>query len=134
MSGTTTTDGKAALHTIDAFYRAWAAADPEAMARLYTLDATAVSPMFSHAGRDEIRAYFEAGFAGRLAGSTAVDTPRSVRLVGPDTTVVVSDGGVLMPGETSVAAERRLVATWVLVRQDGEWLIAAYHNCAAQPG
>jgi uncharacterized protein (TIGR02246 family) len=131
MTSTTTIDDQAVLGVLDSFYRAWAAADADAMAGLYTLDATAVSPMFSQAGRDEIRAYFEAGFAGRLAGTTVVDEPSSVRLFGPDAAVVISESGVLMPGETSVPADRRLKATWVLVRQDGEWLIAAYHNCPA---
>jgi uncharacterized protein (TIGR02246 family) len=134
MTSTGTIDDQAVLGVLDSFYRAWAAADTDAMAELYTPDATALSVRFQHAGRDQIRAYFEAGFAGRLAGTTAVDEPRSVRLLGADAAVVVSDGGVLMPGETSVPADRRQTATWVLVRQDGEWRIAAYHNCPAHAG
>jgi uncharacterized protein (TIGR02246 family) len=47
---------------------------------------------------------------------------------------VVSTGGVLMPGETSVPPQRLVRATWVLARQDGAWLIAAYHNSPLQAG
>lgn len=36
-----------------------------------------------------------------------------------------------MMGETEVPAARQRFATWVLTKQDGKWLIAAYHNCPA---
>jgi uncharacterized protein (TIGR02246 family) len=41
--------------------------------------------------------------------------------------VLITEGGVLAPGET-VAAERLIRATWVVAKQDNGWQLAAYHN------
>jgi len=132
MSATTT--DKAVLDVLAAMYAAWAAEDADGIARLYTEDATVTMPGFYHAGREAVRAWFAAGFAGRLKGSAAIDDPHSVRFCGPDAAIVTSQGGVLMAGETEVPAARQVRATWVLARRDGEWLIAAYHNAPLHAG
>jgi uncharacterized protein (TIGR02246 family) len=72
-----------------------------------------------------------AGFQGRLKGSKAVDEPVDFRFVGEDTAIVISKAGILMAGETDVPAEREVHATWVLTKQDGAWLVAAYANAPA---
>jgi uncharacterized protein (TIGR02246 family) len=133
MSAATTAE-KTVTEVLDAMYAAWADADADGIARLYTEDATVTLPGVYHVGREAVRAWFTAGFAGRLKGSTALDKPVSVRLCGPDVAIITSQGGVLMAGETEVPAGRTIRATWVLSRQDSEWLIAAYHNCPAQTG
>jgi len=81
--------------------------------------------------REEIRTTMAAGFTGPLKGSRATDTPVSVRFLTDDTALVVSEGGILFAGQDSVASERTVRATWVLVRRDGGWLIASYHNSPA---
>jgi len=40
-------------------------------------------------------------------------------------------GGIIFPGQDAVASERLVRATWVLVRRDGGWRIASYHNSPA---
>ncbi len=62
--------------------------------------------------------------AGALA---AVD----VRFPTGDTAIVVSEDGIIFPGQDAVASERPVRATWVLVRPDGGWRIASYHNSPA---
>ena len=128
-TSTLTVDEKAVRAVLDQMYAAWAAADPDGIARLYSTDATVVMPGVYDVGADTVRAFFAAGFAGRLLGSSATDEVLSVRFTGPDTAIVVSTGGILMAGEASVPAARLVRATWVLTRHDGNWLIAAYHNC-----
>jgi uncharacterized protein (TIGR02246 family) len=145
---TTASDPAAAAvsSVLDQLYQAWAAADADGIASLYTEDATVVMPGVWHRSRSDVRAFFAAGFAGRLARSAAADESRTVTFAGPDTAIVISEGGILMPGETSVPAGRLVRATWVLVRQpepagdraprpapDGSWRIAAYHNCPLHP-
>lgn len=135
MTAATTTarteDERGVRATLDALYAAWTANDAEAFAALYLDDATVVMPGVYNSGRDTVRAYMAAAFAGPLRGSRAIDEPQSIRFLGDDTAVIVAEAGILMAGETTLPAERLRRATWVLAKRDGAWQIAAYHNCAA---
>ena len=57
--------------------------------------------------------------------------PVNVRFPTGDTAIVVSEDGIVFPGQGAVASERLVRATWVLVRRDGGWRIASYHNSPA---
>jgi len=116
---------------LDTVYAAWADNDADAFVTVYTEDATSTLPGSHRAGREEIRARMAAGFAGPLKGSRVLDEVQSVRFLGDDAGVIVSRSAVLMAGETEAPADRWVLATWTLARQDGRWLVAAYHNCAA---
>jgi len=41
----------------------------------------------------------------------------------------VSLGGILVPGETELPAERRHKATWVLSKNGTEWAVESSHDC-----
>jgi uncharacterized protein (TIGR02246 family) len=109
-------------------YVAWAAGDAGAFADLYLDDATVVLPGVYHQGRTAVREYMAAGFAGPLRGSRGIDEPQDIRVLGGDTAIVVSRAGILMDGEQDVPAERERLATWVLSKHAGRWMIAAYAN------
>jgi uncharacterized protein (TIGR02246 family) len=128
----TVAEDKAVLGVLDSMYSAWAAGDADGIARHYTEDASVVMAGVYDAGREAVRAFFTAGFAGRLKGSTTIDEPQEVRFYGADTAVVISVGGIVLAGQDSVM--RQVRATWTLVRQDGGWLIAAYANAPVQAG
>jgi uncharacterized protein (TIGR02246 family) len=110
-------------------YKAWGDNDADAFVADYTQDAVAILPGSYRSGKEGVRASMVAGFAGPLKGSSTVNKLISVREYGPDTTVVTSESGILFAGETAVPDARMVLATWVLVRRDGKWLIASYHNC-----
>jgi uncharacterized protein (TIGR02246 family) len=114
---------------------AWRDNDADAFAALFTDDSTTVfsGDVFLN-GRDEVRAYMAAGYAGPYRGTRVVGEPVSLRLIGDNTAVLITDGGVLAPGETVVPPERQIRATWTLVRRDGRWLISAYHNSLIEGG
>ena len=131
MSTMTDADQRAVLAVIQAVYVAWEANDADAFAAVYRDDATVVQPGMHKQNRDEIRATMAAGFAGPLKGSRVIDTPASVRLVNDETAIVVSEGGIVFPGETACPPGRLVRATWTLARHDGDWLVAAYHNSPA---
>jgi len=42
-------------------------------------------------------------------------------------------GSVLFPWHTTVPANRRSIQTYVAVRREGEWRIAAFHNARVRP-
>ncbi len=130
MSTTTiTADDTAVFAALDGFYAAWAAYDPGQVARYYAHDATTIVPGSVNRSRDEVRSFFAAGFQGRLKDTTVIDESRYIRFPTDGTAVVVTEGGILAAGEKTVPAERLVRATYVLVRQDGEWLITSFHSC-----
>jgi uncharacterized protein (TIGR02246 family) len=127
MTGTAT--DTTVRDTILATVAAWDASDADAFAALYTPDATVVLAGGTFLrGREEIRGYMTAGFAGPLRGTRGGDEQESVRVLG-DAAVVVSRSGYALPGEDGPAPERLRRATWTLARHDGRWFVEAYHNC-----
>jgi uncharacterized protein (TIGR02246 family) len=130
---TSATPADDVYQVIRAVYDAWAANDANAFAALYTEDATVVQPGIHKRNREDIRTTMAAGFAGPLKGSTALDQPQSVRLIGSDAAIVITEGGILMAGETELPSERMVRATWVLSKVDGQWYVAAYQNSPADP-
>jgi uncharacterized protein (TIGR02246 family) len=129
MSGEVNVEERAVRDVLRSAYTAWANNDADAFAALYVDDATAVLPGTYNNGRNELRDYMAAGFAGPLKGSRAIDEPQNVRLLDGGTAIVISEAGILMPGETVLPPERKVRATWVLSKSADRWRIAAYHNC-----
>jgi uncharacterized protein (TIGR02246 family) len=119
------------LGVIQAVYDAWADGDADTFAKLYTADASVVQPGIYKKNSEVIRTTMAAGFAGPLKGSRVLDEPQSVRFLGSDTAVVITEGGILMAGQTEIPAEGLVRCTWVLTRQDEQWYVVAYHNSPA---
>jgi uncharacterized protein (TIGR02246 family) len=109
-------------------YKAWEAGDAAGMVASYTADATAIMPGSLRGSRDVIRESMALAFAGPLKGSSTWNKQLSLRFAGRDAAVVVSESGILLAGENEVPDARKVNATWVFERRDGQWLIAAYHN------
>jgi uncharacterized protein (TIGR02246 family) len=122
------TDPLTVLHEM---YAAWEANDADALVALYTADATVVRPGSFNDGREAVRTSMAAAFAGPMKDSRPIDATHSVRVYGENTAIVIGVAGVLLAGESELPADRLRRATWTLVREDGQWLIAAYHNCEA---
>lgn len=128
-SGLSEKDEAAVRAVPDRIKTAWDANDPEAFASVYTEDATMIlSGDRFLKGRAEILGTVTQSFATAHKGTSLEQNIIDVRGLGPDSAVVITDGGVLAPGESVAAPERAIRATWVITRQDGEWLLAAYQN------
>jgi len=124
-------DRQAVLDVLARLYRAREAGDAETFAAGYTENASMIQPGVYGKDGEEIRTNMAAAFAGPLNGSRGAARPVNVRFLTGDTAIVVSQDRIIFPGQHAVASERLVRATWVLVRRDGGWRIASYHNSLA---
>ena len=109
-------------------YKAWETGDADGMVAGYTGDATAIMTGSLRDSRDMIRENMALAFEGPLKGSSTYNKQVSLRFVGRDAAIVVSESGILFAGQTEVLDAGKVNATWVFEKRDGQWLIAAYHN------
>jgi uncharacterized protein (TIGR02246 family) len=131
MTETRPHDVAAIKDVLGNLYKAWDAGDADAFVTDYTEDATAIMPGTYRKSREEVRHNMADGFASFLKGSTNIDKLESIRFLGQDAAVAVSETSLRFAGETEVPAERMVRATWVLEKRGGNWLVAAYHNSPA---
>lgn len=128
MSPSRAADEAAIQAVLARSYRAWAVGDAGGMVADYTADATAIMTGSLRESRDSIRESMALSFAGPLKDSSTVNTQLSLRFVGRDGAIVVSESGILFAGQTEVSEAGKVNATWVFEKRDGKWRIAAYHN------
>ncbi|WP_410655423.1 SgcJ/EcaC family oxidoreductase [Amycolatopsis sp. lyj-112] len=109
---------------------AWAGNDVDAVVNVFTKDGTLILPGGVYkVGRDEIRAFLSAAFAGPFEGSRITGKPVDLRFVNKYVALIRTHGGILAPGETEISAERAVRSTWTLVKEDdGIWYLAGYQN------
>jgi uncharacterized protein (TIGR02246 family) len=94
----------------------------------YTADATAIMTGSLRGSREEIRENMALAFAGPLKDTSTSNKQLSLRFVGGDAAIMVSESGILFGGQTEVPDAAKVNATWVFEKRGGRWLIAAYHN------
>jgi uncharacterized protein (TIGR02246 family) len=107
---------------------AWAYHDAETFASVFVDDGTMILTGAYCEGRDQVSAYMAEAFKGPYKGTQVTGTPISIRSLGPDAAILLSQGGVLKAGETEVSPDSAIRASWLAIRQDGQWLLAAYQN------
>lgn len=108
---------------------AWADHDAEAFAATFAEDGSMILPGDVYlTGREAIRDYMAGAFAGPYQGTRVTGDPVAARPLADGLALVISEGGVLAPGDDAVTPERAVRASWLLTKQDGDWLIAAYQN------
>ncbi|WP_433380796.1 SgcJ/EcaC family oxidoreductase [Actinoplanes sp. CA-142083] len=116
---------------IDAVSEAWADNDVDAFVAHYAEDATAVLPGFALLSKPVIRTAMGAAFAGQLKGTRRVHRVQGVRFLDDATAIVITRSVTVPAGEDEPPADRWSIATWVLSRRTGPWLVEAYHDCPA---
>jgi uncharacterized protein (TIGR02246 family) len=108
---------------------AWAKNDASGVAGVFTEDGILILPgdVFKN-GQDEIRSFMAAAYAGPFKGTGVTGKPVDVRFVGDDVAQLRTHGGILAPGQTEIEPELAVRSTWVCVKRDGQWRLAAYQN------
>jgi uncharacterized protein (TIGR02246 family) len=99
---------------------------------VFTQDGTMVLPGQFIKGRDGIEEFMTEAYAAQYKGTRVTGSPVDFRMLGDDLAIIITEGGVLMPGESEVTPGRRIKATWVVVRDGTDWRLAAYHNAPAE--
>src|SRR3954452_9164822 len=100
-------------------YKAWSAGDADGMVANYTEDATAIMTGSLRDGRDVIRENMALAFAGPLKDTSTYNRQLSIRFVGRDAAIVISESGILFGGQTEVPDAAKVNNTWVLEKRDG---------------
>jgi uncharacterized protein (TIGR02246 family) len=108
---------------------AWANNDAQGVADVFTADGILILPGDVYKkGREEVHAFMAAAYAGPFKNSKVTGRPVDVRFVGEDIALLRTHGGILAEGETEISDELAVRSTWVVVKRDGEWKLAAYQN------
>lgn len=108
---------------------AWAKNDAKEVAEVFTEDGILILPGdVLKESREEIQNFLAAAYAGPFKGTRVTGAPVDVRFATDEVAVLRTHGGILAPGETEIAPELAVRATWVVVEQNGEWKLAAYQN------
>ena len=128
MSDNRDADKAAIQAVLTASYKAWEAGDATAMVADYTPDATAIMTGSLRDSREVIRENMALAFQGPLKDTSTYNKQLSLRFVGQDAAIVVSESGILFGGQTEVPDAGKVNATWVFEKHGGRWLIATYHN------
>ncbi|MBS2537853.1 SgcJ/EcaC family oxidoreductase [Catenulispora sp. NF23] len=120
----------AAVHAlVDQLEVAWSEHDAKKFADLFAPVGTVVLPGdILLDGRAHIQGFMAQAYQGPYKGTKVTGRPLVTHFHTADTAIMVTEGGVLAPGETEVAPQRAIRATWVCVRLQGKWLLAAYQN------
>jgi uncharacterized protein (TIGR02246 family) len=118
----------AILDVVKGVSEAWDNGDPDAFVAEYLEDASAILPGSYLKSRQDIHGAMAFSFHGPLKGTRSSGKVLDVRFLNDDAAVVISETGILIPGESEAPPERLAYATWVLAKRDGKWLLAAYSN------
>ncbi|WP_019872133.1 SgcJ/EcaC family oxidoreductase [Salinispora oceanensis] len=110
---------------------AWAYHDADGFAGLFTEDGTMILAGVHRNGREEIRAFLREAYQGRYKGTQVTGKPLGIRMLGTDAAILLTHGGVLEAGQSEVSPAAAIRASWVVVRRDGQWRLAAYQNTPA---
>jgi uncharacterized protein (TIGR02246 family) len=129
---TTTTAEADVRAVLGRLTQAWNEGDAAAYGRLFTEDADYVTFFgLNMPGRAQIENGHRALFEGPLKGSKLtgrLDVETKVRFVRPDVAIAVTGGGSSLTGADTTDDGRASTVSFVLVREDGEWLITAFQN------
>lgn len=119
---------RAALTVPVRIMAAWAANDADLFAETFTENGSLLMQDSQLTSRERIRAYMADGFKGPLQGAHVTGWPLSVTHLTDTVSMVVTQGGIILAGETEVAPEREIRATWIIVARDGRWRLLSHQS------
>jgi uncharacterized protein (TIGR02246 family) len=129
MASAALTHDDIGLRTVfEAVMQAWREGDATAFSAHYASEATVILPGIHLRGSAVIQASMAEAFAGPLKDTRRIHQVEHIRFLDDTTALVTTRSGTTLPGEPEPAADRWSLATWVLSRSTGPWLVEAYHD------
>ncbi|OLF11296.1 SgcJ/EcaC family oxidoreductase [Actinophytocola xanthii] len=119
---------KAVLTVPQRIQAAWLANDADAFAGVFAENGSLLMQDDQLTSAEEIRSYMGAGFQGPYRGAHVTGWPLQVDFLSEDAAMVITQGGIILDGESEIAPEREIRATWVIARQDGEWRLFSHQS------
>lgn len=111
-------DEKAVLTVPMRIQEGWERNDPDYFADTFAENGSLLMKDDQLTSRAEIRDYMAAGFAAEFRGAKVRGWPLSVKFLDDTTALVISQGGIVLDGETETAPARQVRVAWVIVKQD----------------
>jgi uncharacterized protein (TIGR02246 family) len=131
VQSTTATDQIAALY--QQLMDGWNEGSGEAFAAPFAEDADFIAFDGTYMrGRQAIADQHQYLFDHFVKGTRLIGKVRNIRFLSPTIALMHTVGGTVMAGQTDLEPERNSVQTMVAVQENGEWRLAAFHNCRAQ--
>lgn len=121
-------DEKAVLTVPQRIQAAWAANDADVFADIFTDNGSLLMQDEQLTSREQIRAFMRAGFEGPYRGARVTGWPLSVKFLADGVALVITEGGILLDGDTDLAPDRHIRATWVIVAGDGGWALLSHQS------
>jgi uncharacterized protein (TIGR02246 family) len=122
---------RAALTVPQIIMAAWAANDANMFASVFTENGSLLMQDDQLTSRDQIRDYMAKGFETGLKGARVTGWPMNVVFLSDDSdaALVVTQGGIMLAGESAIAPEREIRAIWTLVADNDKWRLLSHHSC-----
>ncbi|KQL54393.1 hypothetical protein AN964_13395 [Heyndrickxia shackletonii] len=111
-------------------FSAWSSGDGKAFANCFTEEVDYVTFFGQHLkGKKEVEISHQNLFNGILKGSQMQGRITSIRFINENIAIVHCIGNTKMPKQKDYPKNRESINTNVLVKQNEEWKISAFHNC-----
>ena len=115
-------------------YEAWARGDADAFGATFCPDADYIAFDGTHwKGREQIIESHRELFNGFLKGTKLVGETPAVRLLTPDVALVHGKGAAIDSKQNNVPRSKLSVNTSVAVKNNDQWLFAAFQNTRLRP-
>ncbi|MDR6549534.1 SgcJ/EcaC family oxidoreductase [Paenibacillus qinlingensis] len=127
-------DQKEILAVFTALSKAWNDHDGQAFGACFTEDADYVTFNGQHLkGRQAISDVHQVLFDGILRGSSMVEGGSlNIRFVTSDMAIAHAVGAIKLRWQKKAPKNRDSINTNVVIKEKGQWKIAAFHNCRIQ--
>jgi uncharacterized protein (TIGR02246 family) len=106
----------------------WDANDADGIAEVFVDNGSLLAGDTQLVSRDEIRDYLKQAFTTYFAGTSLLIDPVEVKLLTPETAMVITNGGVVAAGESELESDQVVRGVWIAVKRDSVWHLVSYQT------